>query len=389
MIYLFILILLLCLTLRYDINGKTKYRSQWYIIMLVIFILVAGLRWRLMVDTPNYIERFYHRTPLLKDYSFDIGKAPFYTLINSIVLTLGGRFYVVQLIEASFVNILVFKYFKRHSKYIFTCLFFYYIMCYTGLSMETMKASFSVVLCLYANDYILDKKWIKGYVLFIIAFMFHAQTLVMFVLPLMFFLRLNKTGGIILLCGFFIGVFLNVSLGDYVMYFDFDDAIEDKVSGYAESDRFGGAKDSMTSLITQILMILYSIVSILVLRKHGQNSSLLRLERFVMLGLFFSMIRFNFDIAYRFLDYFRIHIILFYSEFMMLMIMRAKKLDKYVACVRAFVAFIPFFFFVGLGKYNKRHTLFPYSSVINRKIDSYREAKYFQSDRPGPNIDEY
>ena len=124
MIYLFILILLLCLTLRYDINGKTKYRSQWYIIMLVIFILVAGLRWRLMVDTPNYIERFYHRTPLLKDYSFDIGKAPFYTLINSIVLTLGGRFYVVQLIEASFVNILVFKYFKRHSKYIFTCLFF-------------------------------------------------------------------------------------------------------------------------------------------------------------------------------------------------------------------------------------------------------------------------
>lgn len=377
------------LAIRYDINGKAKYRDQCYLIMLVVFILLAGLRWRLMVDTPNYLERFYHWTPLLEHYSFNITKAPFYTLLNSIVWTLGGRFYIVQLIEASVVNILIFNYFKRHSKYIFTCLFFYALICYTGLSMETMKASFSVVLCLYANDYILEKKWLKAYSLMALGLMFHAQTIIMFVLPVLFFLRLNKTGIIVLLCAFLFGIFLNVSLGDYVMYFEFDDAIEDKVSGYAESDRFGGPKDSLTSLIVQVLTLLYSLISLYVIKKGEYNNKLLRLEPFVMIGLVFAMIRFNFDIAYRFLDYFRIHLILFYSEFMMLLVYKARGLDRSVACIRAFVVFLPLFFMIGVGKYNKRHTLFPYSSVIERKIDPYREAKYFQSGRPAPNRNEY
>ena len=180
MIYLLVIVLLICLSLRYDINGKTKYRDFWYLMMLVVFILIAGLRWRLMVDTPNYIYNFYHVYPSLENFSFEdypIGKDPFYVLINSLVISLGGRFYVVQLIEATVVNVLVFKYIKRHSSYLFTCLFFYAIMCYMGYSMETMRASLSVVICLYANDYILDKKWIKGYILLFLALMFHAQTI--------------------------------------------------------------------------------------------------------------------------------------------------------------------------------------------------------------------
>ena len=53
MIYLIVIILLLLLSFRYDINGKTEGREQCYLAMLVIFILIAGLRWRLGVDTPN------------------------------------------------------------------------------------------------------------------------------------------------------------------------------------------------------------------------------------------------------------------------------------------------------------------------------------------------
>ena len=111
MIYLIVLFLLIILSLRYDIQGKTKNFVFWYRIVLVVFILIAGLRWRLGVDTPNYLENFYYWHPTLDKFSFSeygLGKDPFYVLINSIVKTLGGRFYIVQLIQASIVNVLIF-----------------------------------------------------------------------------------------------------------------------------------------------------------------------------------------------------------------------------------------------------------------------------------------
>ena len=86
MIYLIVIILLLLLSFRYDINGKTEGREQCYLAMLVIFILIAGLRWRLGVDTPNYLDSFYHRYPTQDHFSFEnypICKVPFYVQINS------------------------------------------------------------------------------------------------------------------------------------------------------------------------------------------------------------------------------------------------------------------------------------------------------------------
>ena len=127
MIYLVVTILLLFLSFHYDYNEKTKNKDFWYLVCLVTFILIVGLRWRLGVDTPNYIDRFYHEYPTLDKLSWDdfsIGKDPFFVIINSLVKTAGGRFYVVQLIQSTFVNVLIFVYIRRHSSFIFTSLFF-------------------------------------------------------------------------------------------------------------------------------------------------------------------------------------------------------------------------------------------------------------------------
>lgn len=395
MIYIIVLFLLLCLSLRYDINGKTKYRDECYLIMLVVFILIAGLRWRLMVDTPNYIYKFYHWTPTLDKFSFadyPIGKDPLYVLLNSIVKTLGGRFYVVQLIEASFVNILVFNYIKRYSKYLFTCLFFYAITNYMGLCMETMRASFSIVICLYANDYILNKKWVKGYLLFILALMFHAQTILMFVLPLFFSLRLNKIGVICLIGAFVIGLLLHTILEDYVSLLEMGDAIDNKVSDYAESENFGGVRGGIGFLIAfKLPSLIYPLISLIFLKKWMPNSKLLKLEPFVMLGVAFAIVRLNFEIAYRYANYFGVINVIFYSEFFIKIIHRAKKVDLRVACLRAIIYFFPFFFLVGLAKYVRLPTFYPYSSVIERKIDRNRESRYMKGDKftPPANVNEY
>lgn len=384
MIYLIVLLLLLLFSIHYDINGETKNKDFWYNMMLVVFILIAGLRWRLGVDTPNYLGFFYHKYPTLDHFSFEeygIFQSPFYVLINSFVKSIGGKFFIVQLIHATIVNALIFKYIKRHSSYIFTCLFFYSFICYTTYNMETMRASISIAICLFANDYILDKKWWRGYLLYLLALMFHPQTLVMFILPLLFFLKFDKKGIIALFIALLIGKVLAGMLQDYMFLFEGDDAIENRLSNYSDSEKYGTQSGNLNFYIMQIILpIIYLVCSLLYIKKSDSKSDLLKLEPFLMIGLVFVMIRANFEIAYRYVDSFEIYFILFYSDLLVKLVIDVKRIDKVVAYMRSFVILFPIFFLFlihtyALGK-GKGYRYIPYNSVFERKINKKQQLKY-------------
>lgn len=377
MIYLFVLFLLLCLSFRYDICGKAKYRDQWYIVILIIFILIAGLRYRIGIDTPRYMFSFYHVYPTVSKFSFEdyyIGKDPFYVLTNSVVRSLGGRFYIVQLIEAAFVNILVLNYIKKHSEYIFTCAFFYFLLSYTGIMMEAMRAGFSIAICLYANDYLKEKKWVKGYLLLLIATMFHAQTLALYVLPLFFFLRFNKRGILILFIAYIGGIILQQSLGDYVFLLEGNEHLEGKVSTYAESDNYGKNNRNIFYFINKIILaVVYSLFTLWYSKRYSRNENLKRFEPFIMLGLMFVMVQASFVIAYRYVDYYKIYFILFYAETFICMIKRSVRLKIGLAYVKCFILFLPLMINI-IHFFDCKY--YPYSTVITKTVNKERENRY-------------
>ena len=382
MIYLVVLFLLLLLSVRYDINGKTRAREFWYGFMLVVFILVAGLRWRIGIDTPPYLYNFYHKIPTIDEFlrnNYSIGEDPFWILLNSIVKTMGGRFYVVQLIHASIVNVAIFKFIKKYSDYWFTCLFFYAITCYTTYNMEIMRGSLSIVICLYANDYILEKKWLKGYMLYFLALMFHAQTLIMFILPLFFFLRFNKFGVLAWIGAFLGGIVIMDILSDYMFLFEASDIIQGKVSAYSESD-YGTQKGGLSKILFYIFpMLLYSIASFLLLKYFYSDNRLLKFEPLIAIGVIFMLIRMNIEIAYRYVDYYKIYFVLIFSECFIRMTRRTAFLYHRLTFVRAFALFVPLFLHLSLGylyknDYSLRYR--PYSSVIEKYVYRERELMY-------------
>lgn len=393
MIYLFIILLLLVLAIQYDIIGKTRYKDNWYNVMLVVFILLAGLRWRLSFDTPNYLHSFYYVYPELDDFSIDdypVGRDPLWILINAFVKSLGGRYYIVQLIEASFVNVLVFKYFKKHSSFIFMCLFFYFITCYAGYCMEIMRAAFSIVICLYANDLILEKKYLKGYLLLFISLFFHAQTLVMFVIPVFFYLRLNKKGIIILCFAFVLGAIIQKSLGDYIKLIELGEEINNKATNYVDSEKFGDQTGNINFFIVNIFPnLFYSLLSLFYLKKIIPSHKVLSLEPLLMVGVLFLILQTNLQIAYRFVDYFRIIFVLFYAEFFVLLVKNVSRIDRHLAISRALLFFFPFFLLVGYARSFTFISIYPYSSVIELKINNAREARYLESGLPSANENEY
>lgn len=390
MIYLVVLLLLVLFSFVYDVSNKQKNRDLWYNVMLVVFILIAGLRWRLGVDTPNYLGSFYYRHPTLDNlslYNLGIGNKPLWVLLNSIVKTLGLRFYVIQLIHASVVNILIFKYIKKHSSYIFTCIFLYSIcFCYTEYNMEIMKASFSIAICLFANDYVLEKKWIKGYLLYLLAFLFHPQTLIVALLPALYFLRLNKTGIVFIVGAFILGYIGQTILGDYLDMLEMlDEDIADKADEYVNSDKYGGQIHSILYiLVLMVPWLFYGFVSLCYLKKYRPYSPVLCLEPFIILGAIFIMAQMNMHIAYRFVDYFRIYYIIFFSELFVNMMKSSTGFTKGLQYTRVIVFFIPLFLMVGINYYRRKVNYIPYSSIIERRIDKDREDRYMRTQNRPP-----
>ena len=384
MIYLIVLILLVYLSFIYDIREKTKNRDFWYRFMLIVFILIAGLRWRLGLDTPNYLEFFYYKYPTLGKFSlkeYGLGNDPFYVLINSAVKSLGGRFFIVQLIQASIVNTLIFKYIKKHSRYFFTCILLYYISFYSEFNMEIMRASISVVICLFANDYLLEKKWLKGYLLLCLALMFHIQTIVMFVLPIFLFLRLNKLGIALIFVAFLFSIYINTIFGDYLTMLDAVSEVgAEKAEQYLNSDKYGDQTHNLTYMAIYFFpYIIYGIASLLYFKKYDNNNLILRFEPFLLFGVVFIVIQMNLQIAYRFVDYYRVYFILFFSELFLSLLKRDFRLSRGVVFARTFIIFIPIFFMFGIEKYARRGQYYPYSSVIERKIDKYREQIFMKT----------
>lgn len=399
MIYLSVLFILLYFSFYYDINGKTKGRNFFYRFMLLLFILIAGFRWRLGVDTPNYLYNFYHYIPTLDKFSFtdySIGQSPFFVLMNSLVKSCGGRFYIVQLIHATIVNVLVFRYIKRHSSFIFTSVFFYAIFAYTSYNMEIMRGSLSIVICLFANDCILEKKWMKGYFLLIVALFFHPQTIVMFLMPFLFFLRLNKIGIMILVASFFVGIVIMQLFGDYLWIFEADENVENKISNYINSEHYGEQGGEIGFFVASCFIpIIYMIYSLLYAKRNKSDNRLLVLEPFIMLCILFVVLRMNVNIAYRYVDYYKIYFCLFYANLFVQLIRSARQLNTSLSYIRSLIIFIPFFLLT-IREYvtdkGQGYRYFPYTSVFERTIDKERQLKYNEihsTKYPFPNTNEY
>ena len=396
MIYIVVLILLLILSIHYDINRKRIGHDLWYLAMLVVLIMIAGLRFRTTGDTIAYLYHFYHDYPdlLHLDYT-KLGTfkhEPLWILLNAFVKTLYGRFYVVQIIQASIVNISIFYYFKKHSSYPFLCIFFYYILAYHYFNMTIMRNAIAIAICLFANDLLLERKWKKAYLLYFVAVMFHySSALFMLIHPCLLFLRFNKTGLLWLFSMIIVGKVLNYYFVDLFALMEFNENVSDRLYHHLNNGRFSTEDNNLNYfMFNLVLPITYIILSLYHVKKSHSKLDLLKLEPFVMLGLMFLILRFNVGMLHRFSSAYEVYFILFYVQFFMDMSRNRKFMTDAVSLVRTFVVFSPFLLLsIYSSVLHERYS--PYSTIIEREIDREREINYMitRGTDEVPAIDEY
>lgn len=384
--YFVILLFVLVLSVEYDILDRTRHKILFYRIILIISILLSGFRFRVGLDTVQYLELFYSSTPKIEELSYDnlfsSYMEPLFLMMMSIVKSLFGRFYFVQLLQAIIVNALIFKYIRKHSSYIFFCVFLYFVWKYFTYNMEEMRASIALVICLYANDYIIEKKVIKGMLLFLISLLFHYSAALLLLTPIILIInkRLDFRGWLIIMVAMIICIGYRSILGELMVLLSFNEVLLMKLSYYSTESGLMEQKLNFNGILfvffQYILIILVSTRTIV-----ENNRKFINLEPFLFIGVLFVVISIPISLFYRYVNFYIIYFVLFYSEFFIENIKKYKKTHVIRYVSKSLFLFFPYFLTIFLTysakvdktQYSTIDRYIPYTSVFNRTFELNRE----------------
>ena len=277
MIYIFSLCLCFLLTWYYDILGGTKYKQQWYSILLIWFILVSGFQYMVGTDMEEYIEKYrdFNSSLSIKTFfeSAEDRQQPGWVLLSWICRQFTNDFLLLKLIQAIFINVAIFSFFKRESKYIFLCIFFYAISSYLVMNFNVLRQSFSVAFGLYAITYLKDNRYAKYLFFVFLAYMFHSSALLLLIIPLFKVLKYNKKTSVLLVLGVLGAVaFLNVIdfqsvMFDIVRSGQLGENASGLAWGYMNNDKLGTANRGFSIGIQFILR--FFVVSYFIIKKKN------------------------------------------------------------------------------------------------------------------------
>lgn len=196
MIYLFVILLLLYGVNRYDVRALNPQKSErFYIVLCILFIAIPSFRYNIGGDTPNYAG-FFNELPTLGDLNDTIFEQirfqPGWVYFVSTLKTIWNDFVFQQIVEALFINIIVFRFIKRYSPYIFFSTLVYFLLNYFEYNTEILRESLCVAIGLLIYELWEKKHYIYSAILLFIAFEIHVSALILFFFPIASNLRITK-----------------------------------------------------------------------------------------------------------------------------------------------------------------------------------------------------
>lgn len=197
MVYFIPIILAILFANIYDFRKGTQGRMFCFALLCLILICIAGFRYRVGGDTIRYMDNFnsYNVLGQLKASDFDReGVMPLSILFVSLCKTISTDFYVLQFIHAIIVNVIIFSFIYKHTRFIFSTVLFYMVWSYLEFNTEIIKESLAICTILLGIDNLLSKKYIRYYLFCIVALGFHLSAIIAFLFPLFNKLKFNVWG---------------------------------------------------------------------------------------------------------------------------------------------------------------------------------------------------
>lgn len=373
MIYFIVLFCVMFLLIQYDVLKEKRGFIFFYIVTLLAFVLLAGLRYRVGLDSIHYY--YIHQTmpewSELSTFDFSASRYGFLWIVFSAFCKLfSNDYYFLQFIHALIINCIYFVFIYKFTKYRFTALFLYFILGFLYFNTEILRESLAVAVFLFAIPAFYKKKWIQYYIIAMISILIHSSAIVVFLFPLVYRIKLNKYFIISLVGGFLVCIVLWHNLDAFIGKLFFISDIEGQVYAYIE--RGYNLRGIVFALLRHVVM---PVVFIAYARK---NNFIINHVPFLWLYILFGIFSvFNAVIFERFQNYIFFLFILFLVDFF-------AQLYKQKHQIR--MAKILFFFFILIAptvfqylrsehmpgsRFYQRY--FPYRSILNKQRSEERE----------------
>ncbi len=372
-IYIFVLFILSYFIIRYDVMQKTSGYTFSYLFILLNFILIAGLRYKIGSDTLVYMEEYIEYPSLFDLARYDI----LWVLFCAICKTISKSFFFMQFVQALIINCIYFYFIYKNTNYRFTALFLYFIFGFLYFNTEIMRESLAVAIFLLSLHSFYKKKWIRYFLLVIIASLFHSSALITLFFPLVHRIKISNF--------FFYSILILTLLSNVLWklfnesihyFFILSSSIESKASAYLDNDAFIYNFNGI--LLGIIIYVLLPLIFVFLAKKYEQTN--IKESPFLWLYILFGIfVVFNNTIFMRFQNYLFFPFIIFLSNFFF----ESKKSLKYIFLRKTKIAILLLSLFIG-RHYNYfkpditettyiYNRYFPYHSIITKKTTTERE----------------
>ncbi len=398
MIYLIIIIILIPLIYHYDYRNHIRNRNLWFNFILLILILVSGLRYRLGVDTLNYVEHYKYSPDLSNFFSTDFSQTRFgigYLILSSICKSITNDFTLLQLIISTFVNTSILRFFYKNTPRVFSAILLYFCICYLYYNMEIIREAIAISMFLISWRYFVEHLWIKYYLCVLIAFLFHPSSLILVFLPLGFLpvfnrlFNLNWTTPVWIIIFYGVGIFLSIRFFDLLRLINLSQA-DTYADMYEMSDQSNSINLNILGIISfTTISILYPLVATWCINSGKVRNKFFSDPKYasalyviIFWSIYFAVFSQSIFILTRFSNYFTPFIVLVISDVLFDRILLSKlNLKLKLSFPLWAILIFPYFLFSMANLFSQYHDTsyrtiqkyYPYSSVLTKEIDADRE----------------
>ena len=395
MIYIIIIVALIILSYQYDYLKRTKHKKQWYYIILLVFILIAGLRYRIGVDSIRYESgfKFYPSLDELTAYDFvSSSHQPLYLLLSATARYISDEFWVMQLFHSILVNVVVFRFLRFNTKNIFISILFYFIFLYNSFLFEAMRESCAVCMLLLGWEFLKRNNWTVFTLFIFIATLFHVSALPLLILPILKllklwnYLRVDKFSIIYLFGVFIVGNVIQSVFFDYIIQLNLIESVTDKAYRYVDTDYAGSNLNIFGLIESCVRQIIFPFLGCLILKQQKCNDR--NVESMLLICFTFILLSFSISLAYRYNNYFYLFAIIVMSDaFFSKKVFIANKVYMPLKSFHSWLTIVLVItiiqlrgsFFTPLGDtgYKDYMRYHPYANIITKQIDKNRESLFF------------
>lgn len=382
MIYLLVFILLAFFCIRYDFTDLNKKNANfWYKFSCLVLIAVAGLRYKVGGDTLSYME-YFKDIPYLWDLQkFDFAQAhydPLWVIFSSISKSIFNDFTFFQILHATFINIIIFRFIRQNTAFRFTAALIYYLFFYINFNTEILREALAICMFLLGYSALKEKKWLKFYAYAFLAFLFHVSALILFIIPLLRNIKFKLITVLPLVALFFLIVFSQDSLKLLLSLFLFNDRISERFVTYSVLKLNGNGM-----FVEFIIYFLFP--ALIVYMNHRIWRRKIAFQELYFTYFFLTVIIIGFSGFSRFVNYLTPFMIVYFANtlnwiYRYRIIRPFKRLTVTCLLVIAFVPKIIYYFndtssiVRGTHRYN---TYYPYDSVFDKEENQKREDLYY------------